>query len=154
MQIIFVRHAQTAGKQAGQRDFDRLLTAEGEHQAKNIGNFFVRNSVHPDYLLSSTAIRARRTAELINEMCAITMSKMDFRDDLYEAETATWISAVQELPAAVQCVLCIGHNPVLSVVASHLAGRNIDLAPAAFIRFTSTSGDWKSFRNQIKEIES
>lgn len=82
------------------------------------------------------------------------MCKMDFRDELYEAETATWISAVQELPAAVQCVLCIGHNPVLSVVASHLAGRNIDLAPAAFIRFTSPSGDWKSFRNQIKEIGS
>lgn len=135
MEIILVRHAQTAGKQAGQRDFDRLLTADGEVQAKNIGNFFVRNSVHPDYLLSSAAARARRTAELIHETSRINVAKKDFRDELYEADPSIWITALRELPPAVECVLCIGHNPVLSIVASHLAGRNIDLAPAAFIRF-------------------
>jgi len=152
MQIILVRHAQTAGKQAGQRDFDRLLTTEGEGQAKKIGNFFVRNSVQPDYLLSSTATRAQRTADIIHESLGFNIDKMDFQDALYEAEPTTWITAIQDLPARVRCVLCIGHNPVLSVVASHLAGRNIDLAPASLARFESLAESWSTFHHHIKEI--
>lgn len=153
-QIILIRHAQTAGKQAGQRDFDRSLTSEGEAQARALGKIFVTQSVHPDYLLSSSAARTRQTAELINESLRITPGHIAFRDELYETDTSGWIDGISQLPPYIKCVVCIGHNPVISVLASHFAGHEVDLAPASFARFESVTAEWTSFLNNLQENNS
>lgn len=152
-QIILVRHAQTAGKQAGQRDFDRMLTTEGEAQARALGKFFVTKSVHADYLLSSSAVRARRTAELISESMALDPGSIALRDDLYETDTATWIEVLGQLPHYIKCVICIGHNPAISLLAGQFAGRDIDLTPAAFARFESSVAEWSTLVDNLIEIK-
>lgn len=150
--IIVVRHAQTAGKQAGQRDYDRLLTPEGKAQARKIGLELVRNAVPPDILISSNAVRARQTTALINESTRVPASHVLLLDTLYEAETGTWMEHLQQLDNNLHTVVCIGHNPTLSCLASELARRPIDLAPGARVVFQSSALSWSTFHHDLREI--
>ncbi|MBL7866309.1 MAG: histidine phosphatase family protein, partial [Cyclobacteriaceae bacterium] len=143
-QIILLRHAQTAGKQAGQRDYDRVLTPEGEAQARKAGHHMIRNSLHPDILISSSALRARQTSLLINESTRLAQDRMVFLDTLYEADGDTWLLQLRQLDDRYNTVICVGHNPTLSWLASHLSRRPIDLAPAGWIAFRSPSLSWSS----------
>ncbi len=151
-QIILLRHAQTAGKQAGQRDYDRLLTPEGEQQAKNIGKFFVLNSVQPDILISSSAVRAQQTALLVNESIVLGPQQLVFREPLYEADADLWFEQIRALDDRYHFVICIGHNPTISWLATHLGQRPIDLAPATFVVLRSPSRSWSTFDQDLEEI--
>jgi phosphohistidine phosphatase len=150
--IFLMRHAQSAEKQPGQADRARTLTSEGEESARKTGLKFHRLSVQPDYLLSSSAMRASMTADCVNESLSLSADRMSFVDELYEATTDDWEQQLRLLPSDSNSVLCIGHNPVLSLLASDLAHRNIDLKPGAFVAFTSTADTWAKFRIGLTEL--
>ena len=151
-QIILLRHAQTSGKQAGQRDYDRALTPEGEAQGKKIGTYFASNSISPDILISSSALRAKQTALIINEFIRLTPQQLVFLEGLYEADGDTWLGEIRQLHERLNTVLCIGHNPTLSWLAGHLAGRPVDLPPGGFVIFRSPSPSWATFTSNPEEV--
>lgn len=143
--IVMLRHAQSTGKQANQTDYDRSLSVEGEAAAKNLGTSMLAQSLKPDYLLSSSATRARQTAELTNRSLGISSPRVQFLTALYEASTEVWMDHIRQLPDEVTTPLLVGHNPVLSQLASILAGRLIDLAPAEFITCELDLTAWEEF---------
>lgn len=149
--IVLLRHAQTAGKQAGQRDYERILTAEGEQLCRKTRQQLILNSFTPDYVLSSAAIRAQQTARLVSEEFAIPTANQQYLDSLYEADGDTWIRHLRQLPLQVNHVLCVGHNPVLSWLASHLSGQPKDLAPCGFIILATKAPSWMDFTTGIHE---
>lgn len=147
-----MRHAQTAVKQAGQHDSDRTLTVEGEAQARNSGQYFVMNSFVPDFALSSTAVRARETSRIVLEAASVDPNKLRKVHDLYEADVATWQSQIQLAPPQANTLLCVGHNPVLSALASALLNQSIDLAPAGFVVIETTAPSWSEFDGSVCEL--
>ena len=150
--IVLLRHAQTAGKQAGQRDYERILTPEGEEQCRKTRQQFIRNSFLPNFILSSAALRAQHTARLVSEGFAIPDSNQQYLDTLYEADGDTWMRYLRQLPPHVNEVLCVGHNPILSWLASHLSGHPKDLAPCGFILLETTASSWMNFPTGIHEV--
>jgi phosphohistidine phosphatase len=150
--IILLRHAQTAGKQAGQRDYDRTLTPEGEVNAKKIGEFLLRNSIRPDILISSSAVRARQTSLLLNESIHLSPDQLAFLDALYEADGDTWLQQIHQLDNAYHTAICVGHNPTLSWLAGHLAARPIDLPPAGMVVFSSPKFSWTNVDHDLREL--
>lgn len=150
--IILMRHAQSAGKQPGQADHARTLTPEGEDRARKTGLTLHRLSVPPDYMISSSAARAILTAQCVNETLKLLSTRQHFADELYEATMADWERQLTLLPPDCCCILCIGHNPVLSVLASDFAGRTIDLESGAFSTFVSQANEWKTYRIGLTEL--
>ena len=59
--LFVLRHAQSAGKQSRQRDYDRDLTAVGEAKAKALGKKIKKENINIDLILSSDAVRTQRT---------------------------------------------------------------------------------------------
>ncbi|MEJ0057905.1 MAG: histidine phosphatase family protein [Bacteroidota bacterium] len=97
--IIFVlRHAQSAGKQSGQRDYDRLLTPHGEAEATACGKIFFEYGNFPDLILCSAAARTRQTLSLFNGHHFISPEKIMFREDLYDALMVHLLDTIGELP--------------------------------------------------------
>lgn len=150
--IFLMRHAQSVEKQPGQADRARTLTSEGEESARKTGLIIHRLSVQPDYLISSSAVRAKMTANCVNESLRLSADRMHFVDELYEATTDDWEHQLSFLPHDSNSVLCIGHNPVLSLLVSKFAKRNIDLKPGAFVMLTSPSDTWATFRVGLTEL--
>lgn len=150
--IILVRHAQSAGKQGSQRDYDRKLTTEGEHHVRKTGSFFISTSITPDYIVSSSAVRTRATATILNESLHIHPSRITFLDELYEATADQWIDQLRQLPADVHFTLLIGHNPAMSQLASIFANRLIDLSPGQYAGFGSDTNTWLDFATSVHEL--
>lgn len=150
--ILILRHAQTAGKQGSQRDYDRKLTTEGEDDVRKTGSFFIATSITPDYIVSSSAVRTRATAAILNERLHIHPSHITFLDELYEATADQWINQLRQLPADVHFALLIGHNPAMSQLASIFANRLIDLSPGRYASFGSTTNNWLDFATSTHEL--
>ncbi len=141
--VYLLRHAQTAGKQAGQLDYDRELTPEGERQANNLGMLMMKSALVPEFILSSSSARTRRTTELIHEDLQLPSSQILFLDSLYEASTAAWIQELKQLPDTLKSVMFVGHNPAISHLASLFANRPIDLPTCGFIGFEFSVSIWQ-----------
>ncbi len=150
--LIIIRHAQTADKQAGQRDYDRILTQEGTLQSRKTGQQLVLNKSTPEFILCSSAVRAVNTARLLAETSGVSPSLIRPEDELYEADAGTWTQFIRQLPPRVTTAACVGHNPALSLLASRLSQRKLDLAPAAFVIYRVNEGSWKEFDSVIEEL--
>lgn len=116
------------------------------------GQQLIRNSSTPDFVLSSSAPRAKHTALLVIETIRLSAEFCRFEDGLYEADGDLWLASIREIAAPVHTLLCVGHNPVLSWLTGTLAGRSVDLAPGEFVVLESAAPTWSTFDENIREV--
>jgi len=152
--LVVLRHAQSAGKQGGQRDYDRTLTLQGQVAAKALGQKLKQQNYNFQFILSSSSTRTRQTVELINEALQLSTEKILFKPELYEALMVHWLGHIYELPDDINQVLLVGHNPWLSMLASRFKGNIHELSPCALIGFEFESKKWREIGDQGHEIMS
>lgn len=150
--IAVLRHAQSAGKQSGQRDYDRALSSSGEVQARNLGKKLSGHLFQTDLILSSSAARTRQTVGLVNEFFRFPEDKILFKNELYEALMSDWMHHIHELPADLNHVTLVGHNPWLSMLASSFAGTVMDLLPCELAVFEFMKESWSEISDPGKPI--
>jgi len=148
--LLLLRHAKSDRSDGGVDDFDRPLAPRGERAAPVMGRYLQARKLIPDLVLCSSALRARRTWDLVlPELKAAP--QVAFRKGLYLAPPSRLLAAVRRTPAAVKTLMLIGHNPGMEGLALRLAGggRAKDLAAMA-AKFPSGAlaviafdlGDW------------
>jgi phosphohistidine phosphatase len=151
--IIFIlRHAQSAGKQSSQRDYDRILTPQGETEARARGKIFSEKNYFPDLILCSASARTRQTLALFNESNILSPEKIEFREDLYDALMVHLLDIIHELPDDINKVMYIGHNPGLSLFASDLCANFTDLGTSQLVAYEFNTKSWKDLSGPGKEI--
>ena len=150
--LLVLRHAQSAGKQSGQLDYDRSLTAEGEEIARALGKTILRQGFKLDLIASSSATRAKGTVDLVNQSIQLSDENIHFEQTLYDGLMSDWNEHIRELPNEVNQVMLVGHNPWLSMLVSSFAGTVIDLAPCELIGFEFDVDSWKEIEGPGKEI--
>ncbi|MGV6825888.1 MAG: SixA phosphatase family protein [bacterium] len=119
--LIMFRHGKAEWDSETGRDFDRPLAARGQQDARKIGRFLGSSGLVPDLIVSSSALRARTTAELAAEAGGWD-SQSQFTDVLYNASPATVMNLIHGLPNNADCVLLAGHEPTFSEMVSLLTG--------------------------------
>ncbi len=138
--LLLMRHAAPGGKQPGISDHDRPLHSSGEEQAKRIGRLIKKEGARPDLILSSTAERAKRTAELVSESCGSDLPWLV--PELYLAGPEEWLRQLGPLPDEYGTVMVVGHNPGLEGLLQALTGSAETLAPAALADLTLQIDGW------------
>ena len=98
--LCLLRHAKSDRSDPAAADFDRGLSPRGREAAPAIGRYLRRQKLVPDFVLCSSARRARETWEL--------------------AEHA--LQADIQVPETVGTALLVGHNPGFHVLALQLVG--------------------------------
>jgi phosphohistidine phosphatase len=151
--VALLRHAQSAGKQSGQRDYDRPLTPEGERMARAVGKKFIKSGFCPHLILSSGATRARQTVACLNESLQLPGQKIQFSEELYEAKMADWLDHIHHLPDAAEKILLVGHNPWLSMLAGSFVKRTVELAPGELKVYEFKTDGWMEIDDLGEEIE-
>ena len=66
--LYLARHAKSSWKHPELSDIERPLNKRGKRDAPIIGNLLKEKGVNPDILISSPAVRARKTAVAIAEI--------------------------------------------------------------------------------------
>ncbi|HEX2878055.1 MAG TPA: histidine phosphatase family protein [Polyangiaceae bacterium] len=126
--LILMRHAHAA---QGDDDFARPLTERGQKQAEVVGVDFKELGLQPDQVLCSSALRARRTAEIVAAVLGFS-GEIVRSDELYEASMMDYFKAVQGIAEAAETLLLVGHNPSVSELLTAVHQREVELPPAGY----------------------
>ena len=114
--LVIIRHAKSDWEDSSLDDYDRPLNTRGLQDAPVIGKFLYKKGLIPNLIISSPALRAITTAQLIsNEVKyeqVITPNQY-----IYEA----YINTLQEIVSFIHddndTVFLVGHNPGVSALA-------------------------------------
>jgi len=128
--LLILRHAKSSWSNQGLADHDRPLSSRGKRDAHIMGDLLAAEGLTPDLIISSTAVRARRTAELVAEVCGYE-ARIVFARDLYLADPDTYVETLVQLAPEVQRVMVVGHNPGVEEL--------IDALTSESVRFTTAN---------------
>lgn len=110
--LFLLRHAKSSWKDGDLSDHDRPLNKRGKSDAPRMGELMVKEELHPDLIISSSAKRTRKTTELLVEKAGFDPEIM-YERDLYAAWPDAYIETLNVLPDQYERVMVVGHNPGL-----------------------------------------
>jgi len=120
--LFLLRHAAAENAATGLSDHDRALNGRGRQEAQTVGTFLKKQNLTFDFVLCSTARRARDTADLVLSAAELTVSvRYDRR--IYEASPLLILEVISEIGAEASAVLLVGHNPGMAELLQLLTGR-------------------------------
>ena len=150
--LLVMRHAKSDRDPSYASDHERPLAARGRRDAPRMARLMQRQGVTPQLILSSDALRARQTAELVHEALADAELRLDAR--LYGAGVEDAYTVLAELPAEVSCVLMIGHNPGLEMLVDELSGRDDALLKTCSVAVLQLSlGSWSEIGEDCARLQ-
>ncbi|MDP2323866.1 MAG: histidine phosphatase family protein [Gammaproteobacteria bacterium] len=132
-QLTLLRHAKSAWDDATRKDRDRPLNERGERDAPLMGQRLCARSARPTLILTSPAVRARRTAQIIAREIGYPAEFLQREEDLYLASPDQIIAVLARQERSFRDVIVCGHNPGLTDLANRLTGAGIDNIPTTGI---------------------
>lgn len=140
--LLVLRHGKSNWSADYATDHDRPLAPRGIEAARLIGRFVASVRQEPSRVISSSAVRARRTAELA--MAAGNWrSELVLSDELYGASPATAITLLNQLSDTDRRVLLVGHQPTLAdFIATLTGGLAVRFPTAALARVDLSVEAW------------
>ena len=128
--LLIMRHAKSDQHVVGLTDHERPLNTRGERDAPRMGKRLLEMVIQPDAIISSTAVRAERTAELFAQGNAYPGAlRADSR--LYLCEVPNYVEVLGELPESAGTVLVVSHNPGSEEFLAYLTGVMREMPTAA-----------------------
>ena len=141
--VFLLRHAKSDWDANYDSDHERPLNKRGRAAARLVGRFLSAFGQQPDLIITSTAVRARRTVELATESggwdCPVTETR-----DLYHATPEILLHHIQSQNGSLEKLLLAGHEPTWSETASELiGGGGLKFPTATVARIDFRVDDWK-----------
>jgi phosphohistidine phosphatase len=133
MKTLYVlRHGQAAPETDAISDFERELTKHGRAEVRRAAEHLLERRVLPTLILSSSATRARQTAELCVAAwpAGIQLIKLE---DLYLAGPARYRAALAARGQDHAKAMVVGHNPGLEALVDELTQRSEHLPTAGLV---------------------
>ncbi len=139
--LLILRHAKSSWDHPGLRDHDRPLNPRGRRDAPRMGRFLVERDLVPERIVSSTAVRARSTAELAAEEFDREV-EIEPTSDLYLASPDNYLDVVEAMGGAEARLMVVGHNPGITALVWHLTGDGEHMPTAALAAVELDIDDW------------
>jgi len=133
--LLILRHAKSSWKDEELDDHERPLNKRGLNDAPRMGTLIKEHDLVPEYILSSSAVRARHTAELAAEHCGYE-GEIGGGRELYSFASGDYLDALEKVDDGYSRVMVVGHNPGLEELAEWLTGfyTNLPTATLAVLR--------------------
>ena len=128
-QLTLLRHAKSSWTDAGLKDRDRPLNERGERDAPTMGRRLATRGARPTLILTSPAVRARRTAQIIAREIGYPQEFIQREEELYLASPDEIVAVIARQDSSFRDVVVCGHNPGLTELANRLTGAGIDNVP-------------------------
>jgi len=139
--LLLLRHAKASRDDPGPPDHDRPLKPSGKKNAKQIGGLLREGHLVPSLIVSSTALRARKTASKVAKQLGYPRA-IELTDRLYLSSPRDHLEVVRSLPDAENTVLLVGHNPGISQFASELTDTQTELSTAELAQIELPIKHW------------
>lgn len=140
--LLIMRHGK-AEHSFGKNDFDRDLTNRGLRQSTEAAETLKEQRLVPEMILSSSALRAQHTAEIVRLELEIPPEKLMEEKDLYLCSVDEMLSEIRRCPPSVRILLVVGHNPTMEYFTDRVSrgDSRIKTSEVRGFRFSGASWD-------------
>jgi phosphohistidine phosphatase len=142
--LFLIRHAKSSWDDTALPDKDRPLNDRGKRDAPKMGKRLARRDVKPDLILSSPAMRALTTAEIIAKKLDYKRKDIVVDDRLYAGEADDLLNVIHKLGDKRERVILVGHNPELTELAHRLSSEITHMPTCAVVAFTFDAKSWSN----------
>lgn len=140
--LYLFRHAKSSRDDPGLSDHDRPLNERGWRQAPEMGKRLAGRNVKPDVILSSPALRALKTAQLVAGEIGYATQDIAVDERLYASSAESLLAVVRTLDNKLGSAMLFGHNPGMSELASGLSDGNLEMPTCAVAEFRYDTKSW------------
>ena len=147
--LVLVRHAKSAWGDPTLADHDRPLNARGRRDAPGMGRRIRERGIAPDAIISSTAVRARSTAEAIAEQVGAAPGILTLDERLYGSSPDTILDVITELDDDLTTAVVVAHDPGMSDLAHRISGEIDHMPTCGVAEFRFAAWTW----SEIAEAE-
>ncbi len=135
-----MRHAKSDWEAGYESDHERPLNKRGVRSARVMGRLLADEGLVPDVAISSTAVRARNTAELAIE-AGSWETELRLDRSLYESGPEGVLATGASASDAGRLML-VGHQPTWSMLVAGLTGERIVMKTATVAVVEVEVGSW------------
>ena len=147
--LLVLRHAKSSLKSPKLSDHDRPLDELALRDAYQLGELLRNKELVPHYIVSSTALRAKTTADLVSEGCGY-VGEVVLEQPLYQPNPIYYMKVLERLPDRYQRVLLIGHNPTIEDTIEMLIGSsNVAMLPCTLAHLDLSIRKWSDLGKGI-----
>lgn len=151
--LYLLRHAEAAQKESRQDDKSRELTPAGIKDSLHMGAWFRDQNFHFDLIVSSSALRAEQSAQMVAEAMKVEHPRILMEDVLYEASVRQFLDYVINIEDGYEDVLIVAHNPAISYLAEYLTKGDIgDMAAGSVVVIKFDFSSWKQVSENSGEV--
>lgn len=140
--LLLMRHAKSSWKDNSLSDHDRPLKKRGKKDAKRMAKVLEKNDLFPHLILTSTAIRAVETVDVIVETLEYENEVLQL-DSLYMGEPDDFIKALQNLDNDIDIVMIVAHNPGIEAYLQIVDGEIEAMPTGALGHLVLGVEDWR-----------
>lgn len=149
--LYLLRHAKSSWDDTSLSDFERPLNDRGNRTAPFMGKFMRENGIEPSIILSSPAVRAKQTAELVRTVAEF-LHEPRFDERIYEASPRTLLEVISEIEAVHKTAMLVGHNPGMEAVIRLLTGDIESMPTAAVAVIDLHIGKWNEMHDSCGKL--
>lgn len=150
--IVLFRHGKSDWLVEYGSDHDRPLQGRGKKSAKLMGRYLRQADLVPDALITSSAKRALRTAELANRDGEWGLD-VQISTKLYGATPLDLVAVISTLSDDIESVVAVGHEPGWSSTVEYFTGARVQMPTAAMACIAVGASSWTDIGNASGELE-
>lgn len=150
-QLLLMRHAKSDWDADYARDHDRPLNDRGIRSARLMGRVIAAHGLTPGLVISSTALRARSTAQLAAEAGGWDAG-IQLQRWFYETGPERVIEIAANAPE-IDRLMLVGHQPTWSGVVSMITGNRVEMKTAAVAVVEVEIDSWSSLETARGRLE-
>ena len=140
--LLILRHAKSSWKDSSLADHDRPLNKRGKRDAPRMGQLLRQEDLLPELIISSSAKRARTTAEHVAEESGYE-GELSFSRDLYAFDAEAYLETINGIPDEYNCVMLVGHNPGMEELIEILTDEYQRFPTAALAQIELPIESWR-----------
>lgn len=140
--LFIIRHAKSSWKDVTLDDFDRPLNKRGQKDAPFMAKLLKDKKIKPDLILSSPAVRAKDTANIIAKELNL-IDNLIFKDTIYEAPLSTLINYIKKADDENKIIFIIGHNPSLNALAYEFINFHKNIPTCGIVEIEFNIDNWR-----------
>jgi phosphohistidine phosphatase len=149
--LILIRHAKSSWENYSS-DFNRDLITVGITNSKLMASFTNSLLSENAVIFSSSAVRAKKTCLLFNEVWNRNLTVIQFSTDLYTFDSLKLTNFIRNCSNSIENLIIFGHNPAITEFVNKFGDIKLDNVPTSgFVKLNFSITDWSQIQKAHTE---
>jgi phosphohistidine phosphatase len=131
--LLLARHAKSSWDNPDWTDFGRPLNTRGMRDAYHLASIMAKKNIKLDIVISSPAIRAITTAQVICEKMGYKFDGVKQDKGIYEIGNKYVTKLIADTDNSVSTMMIFGHNPDITSLVTFYSGQFFENMPTCGI---------------------